>query len=128
MPGAEVTQKGDKFELRTRQPGTRKAGSAKTFDTKEAAEKAKEDFYKAELKKLKDTSQAVTNLKKLVLNEKDFEKEAAKVKAKLFKELQSKQRKDSKKELTEEDITFGQIIAEMMDLNGLQANAISQAL
>ena len=124
MPGAEVTQKGDKFELRTRQPGTRKAGSAKTFDTKEAAEKAKEDFYKAELKKLKDTSQAVTNLKKLVLNEKDFEKEAAKVKAKLFKELQSKQRKDSKKELTEEDITFGQIIAEMMDLNGLQANAI----
>lgn len=124
MPGAEVTQKGDKFELRTRQPGTRKAGSAKTFDTKEAAEKAKEDFYKAELKKLKDTSQAVTNLKKLVLNEKEFEKEAAKVKAKLFKELQSKQRKDSKKELTEEDITFGQIIAEMMDLNGLQANAI----
>jgi hypothetical protein len=198
MPGAEVTQKGDKFELRTRQPGTRKAGSAKTFDTKEAAEKAKEDFYKAELKKLKDTSQAVTNLKKLVLNEKEFEKEAAKVKAKLLKELNKNKADvipeiapddpefirlskleekagkefDAKKEewqdgkitdeeyddaraklaeaekasydyvmskknnpkpqaestasttLTEEDITFGQIIAEMMDLNGLQANAI----
>ena len=198
MPGAEVTQKGDKFELRTRQPGTRKAGSAKTFDTKEAAEKAKEDFYKAELKKLKDTSQAVTNLKKLVLNEKEFEKEAAKVKAKLLKELNknkadvipeitpddpefirlSKLEEKAREEfrakneewqdgkitdqelddardrlaeaekvtldyvlekrnkpkpkaastasttLTEEDITFGQIIAEMMDLNGLQANAI----
>ena len=61
------------------------------------------------------------------MDEKAFNKKAAEVKKKLFKELE-KQNADSKREVSESDISYAQIIAEMMGLNSLMDGAISQVL
>ena len=123
MPGAEIIEKGGKFELKTRQPGTRKTRAAKVYNTKAEAEKAQKEFFTQELENLKDISKKVSDIKTLAMDEKAFNKKAAEVKKKLFKELE-KQNADSKREVSESDISYAQIIAEMMGLNSLMDGAI----
>ena len=118
MPGSEIVDSKDgKFSLKLRLPGTRKALPARIFETREEAEKEEKKFYADERKKLTDISKKVSGLMKLAQNEKEFEKAAAETKKALLARL-------GKKEATEQDISYGQIIAEMMGLNDLMDNAI----
>lgn len=114
LPSASIKESGGKFSLTTRLPGTRRSGPAQKFDTREAAEKAQKEFYAAEREKLKTVSEKVTAMSKLVLDQKAFEKRAEEAKEKLLDETSGQ----------EGDISYGQIIAEIMDLNALQDSAI----
>ena len=114
LPSANIKESNGKFSLTTRLPGTRRSGPAQQFDTREAAEKAQKEFYAAEREKLKTVSEKVTAMSKLVLDQKAFEKRAEEAKKKLLDETNGQ----------EGDISYGQIIAEIMDLNALQDSAI----
>jgi len=114
LPSAKIKESNGKFSLTTRLPGTRRSGPAQQFDTREAAEKAQKEFYAAEREKLKTVSEKVTAMSKLVLDQKAFEKRAEEAKEKLLDETNGQ----------EGDISYGQIIAEIMDLNALQDSAI----
>jgi len=119
MPGAEIIEKGDKFELKIRQPGTRKPRAPRLFDTKAEAEKAQKEFFTQELKNLKDISKKVSDIQKLAMDETAFNKKSTEVKKKLLEELESEG-----SAVSERDISHSQIIAEMMGLNSLMDGAI----